>query len=320
MTGTAVAIAAGSLQNVFSHGVMSALERGGLSADCYAGVSSATLPAALAAAGQAEQVGVEHWLRAAQAITEFGLADAVAGSVDRYAQPVQRVVFSRGAPRLLIGTSQVTTPRAIRAVTTRPGAIGAGLLVGDPHRSTAWARRHLAPVVWDSAGATGGHRALTARNLAEVAEASTRMLVDGEGPVTFGAEVHIDGCYTHAVPLRAVTACGYRRVIVISPYRRPFHDLYRTQPVVPTSGNDARTVVRVPLDAVGLSLHVTTGGTEVHTLTPPASLRTLGVELHAAGPDALRSAYQTGLAAGGAYLAYLGQRRTLLAALTRRAD
>ncbi len=64
----AIACSAGGFKGVFVHGVLSALEAGGVHADAYAAASSSVFPSICAAIGQADEVGLRYWHNALETL------------------------------------------------------------------------------------------------------------------------------------------------------------------------------------------------------------------------------------------------------------
>jgi hypothetical protein len=283
--GLGIAVSSGMLRGVFCHGVVTAIEQAGIRADVYGGTSSAVLSVGLAAAGQAQEVGVDYWHTVAGLIATHDMSTAVLTSIDTYWPTVAPLLFHHDAPRLLVATSKVRTDEAA-AVTQGPpqDAFRLGLqLIRDAARGKRrWADKHLTREIWDTYGDRDGHQALTADNGAEVIHASTRMLHALPQATAINGRPHIDGTYTCACPLSEVIATGPDIVLVISPETGPLYtDFFRREQL----------------------LHSIPDTTTVHVLQPPGDLRKLvGVDYAAADPDALEDGYRLGLEVGDTYL------------------
>jgi hypothetical protein len=281
-----IVIASGMLKGVFSHGVLSAFEDAGITADVYGVASSATLSGGLAAIGKAREAGVGYWQQAAATAAGKGMSQVVLSSLAQYGPLLREGIFRPGAPRLLLAASRVTSPAAAD-LTQGPQAraLGERLLMDVLNRDPAWVSENLAAAVFDSAGQgrTDGRPALTPANFDEVAYASTRMLHAWDIPASVAGEAYVDASYTCACPAREVAATGVTTLVAVSSeHRALYRDLYRTERI-----EDGSVL----------------GSAVVRVIKPEADLQTLGVGFAEASAPGLLACYQLGLDTGRAFLA-----------------
>ncbi|MEV5013585.1 hypothetical protein ACIGW1_05480 [Streptomyces sp. NPDC053780] len=279
-----IAVASGMFKGVYGHGVLSAFEERGLTADVYAAASSSGLSCGLAAIGRAREVGVDYWLGAAAAAGEHGMSRVVLDSIATYGPRLREGLFLPGAPEYLLATSKVTDEAA--AETTRgPGAkaLGKQLLRNVFTGDRSWVERNLAPVVFSSRAVPGeGRPRLTPGNHDAVAYASTRMLHAWEIPAEIDGEAYVDASYTCSCPAREVAARGVTELIAIGSDPFPlFRDLYASEEIADGSVLD---------------------GARVMVVKPREDLKGLGVDYAAATPEGLVKAYEAGLDAGHGFL------------------
>lgn len=174
----AIACSVGGFKGVFVHGVLSAFESAGLSADVYAAASSSVFPAAGAAIRQANEIGLKYWRGALHTLQQpgNGMSEAVLQSIADSIHLVRDPLFQPGVPRFIIAASAVITPEAVeQAQSDGARRLGRRLLLLAARGDSSWSEQYLRTHLFDSAASDEDYR-LTSENIAAVIYASTRML------------------------------------------------------------------------------------------------------------------------------------------------
>lgn len=257
----AVACSAGGFKSVFVHGVLSALETGGVWAEAYAAASSSVFPAAAATIRQADSIGLRYWRSSLATLHQpgKGMSEVVLNSIAESRSQLHNALFQPGTARLLIATSLVTTPEGA-ALTQGIGAtrLGRRLLLQAARGDASWARENLAPYLFDTQAPDAEHR-LTSENIEEVIYASTRMLHAWLKPAEIAGRPFVDASYTVACPALELAERGYSEIIAIA--NEPgtlYRDIFQSQPI-PESWHDAHiSIIRPDIDPAQLGADFTT--------------------------------------------------------------
>lgn len=228
----AIACSAGGFKGVFVHGVLSALEAGGVHADAYAAASSSVFPSICAAIGQADEVGLRYWRSALQTLrqTGNGMSEVVLRSIAESGPVLFNLLFQPGAPRFFIATSAVKTAAGAEQ-TQGDGArrLGRRLLLSAVRGDRSWVDEHLQACLFDSAAADEEYR-LTIDNINEVIYASTRMLHTWTIPAWVAGRPYVDASYTCACPALEMAQQGYTEVIAVATEPGPlYRDIFRSE-------------------------------------------------------------------------------------------
>ncbi len=258
----AIACSTGGFKGVFVHGVLSALEEGGIRANAYAAASSSVFPAICAAIGQADEIGLHYWHGALYTLEQSGngMSQVVLQSIADSHHLLHHNLFQSGVPRFLIAASLVRTPAAMEQ-TQGEGArrLGRKLLLLAARHDRIWADEHLSPVIFDTES-TGEDR-LNPENIDAVIYASTRMLHAWTIPAWIGDSAFIDASYTCNCPALELARLGYRSIIAIASEPGPvYHDLFQTD-LIPPEWNG------VPITIIQPNHDVATMGTDFTTVT-----------------------------------------------------
>lgn len=277
----AIVCASGGFRGAFVHGVLAAFEEHGLRADAYAGVSSTAPIAAAAAAGQARNMGIQHWLGVLAHRNRTGgdMSSAVQEGINTLAPLAEDALFQPDAPRLMIVASEVINEAA--AIETQgSGAtkLGRRLLVEAGRGRRYWVEHNLRPVFFDRARMAGP--ALTRENLRAVLYASTRMLHAWSTPAEIDGKPFVDGSYTLACPAAEIAGMRYDQVLVIG-----------TQPGP------------IPTDLVGdRTVGAWLGDVPITTMTPDMDPADLNVDFVTAGENGLGELFNHGREKGAAFV------------------
>lgn len=277
----AVACASGSFRTAFTFGVLSALEKGGLRAAAYSGVSASAIPAALAAVGALDHAGVDY-LQAMLAYKRLGrgMSGVALESIAAWGPFLRERLFQPGMSRFCVPVSAVVTPDAAdRTQGKEARRLGRQLLLDAARHDRSWAAVNLRLELFDTA-ADDPNLWLTPDNFDEVAYASTRMLHAWDVPAWIGRRAYIDGSYTCACPAPEMAEAGYDEVIAIVTDPGPvYHDLFATEQV-PAEWNDAL----------------------IHVIAPEVDPRMLGVDFTDATQDGLLALYGHGQTKGREFM------------------
>ena len=229
-TSTAIACATGGFKGVFLHGVLSAFETAGFRTDAYAAASSSVIPAAGAAVGRANDLGLQFWEEGRQLIQEpgSGMSQMVLTGIERAGPWVRRQLFQPESPRFLVATNAVDQAGAEETQGKGGRRRGRRLLLAAARGDRSWVESHLTLRIFDTGARDTAFR-LTAGNFDEVAYASSRMLHAWDIPATIGGKPYIDAFYTCACPALRVAELGFERVIAISTEPSLYLDIFQQE-------------------------------------------------------------------------------------------
>jgi hypothetical protein len=282
-----VACSAGGFKGAFTLGALTALEAAGVRADIYAGASSAALPAAYAAIGEAAALGgAAYWQQAWRMYQDGGsMSAAYWDGIHRFAPRLKLGLFEQAASRLLIPINEVVTDGAAERA-QGPGftRLGRELLLAIRTQDRSWADESLRLRVFDTQ-AGGEAEPLTPENLEEVLYATSRYLHSGwDQPAWVDGRPCIDAVYGEASPAWPLVERGAHRVLVIANEPGVVHrDLFRSEPLVS------------PL-----------GGAVLEWIQPSRPLGSWGIEVMQGNEAGLLAAYKHGRVQAQAYLSHGG--------------
>ena len=277
----AIACSTGGFKGVFVHGVLSALEAGGIRAGAYAAASSSVFPTICAAIGQADEIGLRYWRGALRTLEQpgNGMSEVVLQSIADSSHLLHQHLFQPDVPRLLIAVSLVRT--MVGAELTQGDdarRLGRKLLLSAARHDRGWADEHLAPLLFDTA-ATGEQR-LTPANIDAVIYASTRMLHAWAIPAWIGERPCIDASYTCTCPALELARLGYRSIIAIASEPGPvYRDMFQTD-LIPDEWN----------------------GIPIAIIQPDRNVATMGTDFTSVTEDGLVSVYEYGKEKGREFL------------------
>ncbi len=278
----AIASSAGGFKGVFVHGVLSALEAGGIRAGAYAATSSSVFPSISAAIGQANEIALKYWRVALRTLKQQGngMSEAVLQSIAESGHLLRHQPFLPGMPRCLIVTSEVITSEgAEQTQGDRARRLGRRLLLQAARGERSWADQHLRAYMFDTAAQDEEHR-LTIDNIDAVIYASTRMLHGWTIPASIAGRPFIDGCYTCACPAVEMAQNGYREVIAIA--TEPgvlYRDIFQSEPIPPAWE-----------------------GVPIHIIRPDRDPATMGAAFTDVTDEGLVAGYEHGLEKGREFL------------------
>lgn len=278
----AVACSVGGFKGVFVHGALSALEGAGVRAAAYAAASSSVFPAACAAIGQADVVGLRYWRSALHTLEQpgNGMSEVVLNSIAESNHLLREALFSAGMPRFIVAASAVITPEAA-AMTQGDEArrLGRRLLLAAAKRDSSWVDQRLRLELFDTAATDESHR-LTSANIDEVIYASTRMLHAWSIPAWIAGRPYIDASYTCACPAIELARLGYRAVIAIATEPGSvYRDMFQREPM-PSRWEE----------------------TIIHVIQPERDLAPLGTDFTAMTEAGMGAVYEYGKERGREFL------------------
>jgi hypothetical protein len=278
----AIACAVGGFKGVFVHGVLSAFETANLRANVYAAASSSVFPAASAAIGQANEIGLKYWGGALHTLQQpgNGMSEAVLQSIADSIHLVRGRLFSPGVARFIIAASAVITGEGIeQAQGDGARRLGRRLLLLAARGDRSWADQHLRVHLFDSAAAAEGHR-LSGDNIAAVIYASTRMLHAWTIAAWVDGKAYIDASYTCACPAIEMAQLGYNEVVAIGTEPGAlYRDMFRREPI--------------PERWEGASIHI---------IRPDVDLATMGADFTDVTEEGLLAVYEYGKEKGREFL------------------
>ncbi|MGD2048355.1 MAG: hypothetical protein PVH03_02610, partial [Chloroflexota bacterium] len=187
------------------------------------------LPAAAAAIGQVDVLGLEYWQAWGRLKQQpgVGMSQVVLSSIAETSPWICQLLFEPGSPRFLIAASAVDAEGAIETQSKRGRRRGRLLLLAAARGDRSWVDDHLTSHVFDT-GSKDESRRLTAENFAEVAYASSRMLHAWDVPATVAGRPYVDAFYTNACPALELAELGYPTILALANepihYRDIFHD------------------------------------------------------------------------------------------------
>ena len=274
-----VACSAGSYKGVFVHGVLAGLSELELQANIYAASSSTAAAAAYAAAGDLPSLeGPEHWKRmyTGYVASNYDVSKAVIEAIPEYSERLLGALFDKGAIRLAIAVSAVTTKEA-EELTQGPGArrLGQQLVLATRKRDRSWADKNLQTRLFETGNPSAEFK-LTANNMNDVFYATTRMLHAWKTPAWIDGQPYIDASYTCMCPALELAEMGCTEVIAVSPEVGPLYRDFFQSVEIPSKYLDA----------------------QIHLIRPKRDLAEIGVDYMKVTDEGLNVAYELGIEAG----------------------
>jgi hypothetical protein len=286
----AIACATGGFKGVFLHGVLSAFENEGFKADAYAAASSSVLPAAAAAIGRTNDMGLSFWQDGLQLIAQpnVGMSQMVLKGITRYGPWIHPYLASSSIsnhkiletnfPRFMIAANQVDALAAEETQGKGGRRRGRLLLLAAARGDREWVDAHLRLKLFDTAAEEPSLR-LTAENFDQVAYASSRMLHAWDIPAWIDDRPFIDAFYTCACPAVEMAEKGIGRVIALATEPVLYRDIFQDQ-IMPKKWKE------VP----------------IHTINPDMDPAQHAVNYTTATEEGLKIVYNHGLQKGHEFL------------------
>lgn len=280
-TTSAIVCATGGFKGAFVSGVLDAFEAAGFGAGGYAGASSSVLPAAAAAVGQSQRLGLAHWLRGQQVMAQpkTNMSTMILSGIAQVRDWLPEKLFEPGRPRFVVAVSAVD--QAAAEETQGPGARRRGrkLLLAAARGDRSWIDQHLALALFDTAALDERQR-LSANNFEQVAYASTRMLHAWDIPAWVDGRPYVDAYYTCACPVVQVLQLGFQQVVAVATEPTLYRDIMQDRPI-PASWR----------------------GRPIHVVRPKFDPAEKGVSYTTASPEGLTAVYAHGQEQAAAFLA-----------------
>ena len=280
----AIACATGGFKGAFLHGVLHAFESAGYRAAAYAAASSSVLPAAAAAVGRIDDLGLDHWVKGRKVVAQpgIGMSEMILNGLDHALPGLMPHLFGREAPRFLIAASAVDPE--VAQVTQGKGARRRGrkLLLEAARGDRNWVDSHLMPYLFDTAAEDEAFR-LTAENFAQVAYASSRMLHAWDIPAWVDDRPFVDAFYTCACPAEGLAEIGYELVIALATEPVLYRDIFQSE-IIPDRWN----------------------GSVIEIIRPDFDPGDIGVSYTTADDEGLETVYAHGIKKGNIFLQQVG--------------
>jgi hypothetical protein len=278
----AIATPVGSFKGAFAHGVLTALEEGGIVADAYAAASSSTIPASWAAIGRAKDLGIDYWLAGLAALEQpqQNMSKVVQRGIRVFSKQLRQDLYQPQTPTLFIATNAVIHPSAAAQTQTALAQdLGKRLLRASVDKDRSWVDTNLRFTLFSTHHPEAHHR-ITPNNYPAVAYASSRIVHAWEIPAWIDGKPYVDAAYTCLCPVLAMVAEGYQETIAISNepgtmYRDMFH------------------IEQIPDRIRDVPIHI---------IRPDVHLKQLGVDFIKATPDGLIAVYRHGRDKGAEFI------------------
>ncbi len=259
--GSAIACATGGFKGVFLHGVLSAFEQAGFRAGAYAGASSSVLPAAAAAVGRSNTLGLDYWHQGQKILEQpvRGMSQMILNGLEQFLPDLLPLLFEKEAPRFFIAASEVDPAVAQEVQGKGARRRGRQLLLEAARGDRGWVDAHLSARLFDT-GSEDDNYCLTAEDFAQVAYASSRMLHAWDIPAWVGDRPFVDAYYTCACPAKELAEIGYERVIALATEPVLFQDIFQSE-IIPDHWQQATIEVIAPdIDPGEFGVNYTTAG------------------------------------------------------------
>ena len=278
---TAIACATGGFKGVFIDGVLSVFEEAGYRAGAYASASSSVLPAAAAAVGQNNRLGLAHWLEGQQMMAQPGtnMSAMILDGIAQNGPWLKERLFEDDPARFLIAVNAVDEAGAEETQSRRARRRGRQLLLAAARGDRGWIDDHLTLELFDTASDEARLR-LTETNFDQVAYASTRMLHAWDIPAWVDGRPYVDAFYTCACPALEMTELGFETIIALSTEPILYRDIFQDR--------------QVPTEWRGATIHI---------IAPSFDPAEKGVQYTTASPEGLSLVHEHGRQQGRAFLA-----------------
>jgi hypothetical protein len=280
-TSLAIACASGSFKTTFVHGVLSAFEQAEIRADAYAAASGSVIPAAWAAIGQVNELGINYWLTGLELLnTGSSLSQTVQEGIARFQKTICNRLFLPSSSNFFVATSAVITQEAAEQTQGKQGKrLGRQLLVSAGKKDRNWADQHLRFDLFSNT-ADNNSLSLNANNFDEVAYASTRMLHAWDIPAWIAGKPYVDASYTCMCPAVEMVERGYQQVIAIATEPETlYRDMFQLEPI--------------PIEHQKVPIHI---------IQPDVDPKELGVDFTKASEAGLKEVYRQGQQKGQEFI------------------
>lgn len=275
---SAICCTSGGYKNVFSQGVLKALEERNIRADAYAACSSSVLIAAFAAFEKVNELDLSLWKEGFTISQEPGntQSQAMLHIIQRTFAEVNKNLWLPSSSRLLVATSFVKTDEAAHITQTdQAKKLGQKLFIDSLRRKPEWKDEHLELQMFDTRP-TVCSQPLTKNNFEEVAYATTRVLHAWNIPAFIDGKPYVDGCYTCISPVLPLASLGYKEIICITnEHDKTYLDLF--------------SPMAIP-DRIDNSI--------VRFIKPDRNLKEIGVDYFSFTDEGLEKAFEQGYQKG----------------------
>jgi hypothetical protein len=228
----AIVCSTGGFKGVFIHGVLSAFELAGFRAAAYGAASSSVLPAAAAAAGRVNRLGVDFWEVGRRIIVQpgNGMSEMVLAGISQVGPWLRPQLFGQTSSRMLIAANAVDDSGAMETQGKGGRRRGRQLLLDAARGRREWVETHLSLRLFDTASKDEQFK-LTATNFDEVAYASSRMLHAWDVPAWVDGRPYVDAFYTCACPALELAGLGYDLVIALGSEPVLYRDIFQAEQI-----------------------------------------------------------------------------------------
>ena len=281
---SAIACATGGFKGVFLHGVLSAFELAGFRAGAYAGASSSVLPAAAAAVGKSNNLGLDYWYQGRKILEQpgLGMSQMILSGLEQFLPDLLPLLFRKVAPRFFITASEVDPAVAQEVQGKGARRRGRKLLLEAARGDRGWVAAHLTARLFDTESEDEKF-CLTAENFAQVAYASSRMLHAWDIPAWVGDRPFVDAYYTCACPAMKLAEIGYASVDLIRNCLALYRDIFQAE-IIPDQWH----------------------GAAIEIIGPDFDPGEFGVSYTTADDQGLKTVYSHGINKGVAFLHHNG--------------
>lgn len=277
----AIACASGGFKVAFVQGVLSAFEQSHIRADAYAASSGSVMPAAWAAIGQVNELGIDYWFAGLELLnTGSSLSETLKEGIDRFGETIRHRLFLLSKPTFIIAaTSVVTSEAAAQTQGKQSKRLGRQLLLSAAKKDSSWVDKHLRLNLFSNSNSCNT-LALTPNNFDEVTYASSRMIHAWDIPAWISGKPYIDASYTCICPALEMVEQGYQQVIaILTESENSYQDMFQ-QKDISTNSQEA----------------------SIHIIKPDMNTEELGVSFTKADPEGLLAVYKHGQEKGQQFL------------------
>lgn len=279
----AIACASGSFKGAFTHGVLTAFESAGISADAYAASSSSVIPSAWAAIGKAAELGVNYWLTGMEELQkpEMGMSQVTMGGIQLFHPSLDKLLAAE-TPAYFVAVSAVVNPEAASQTQgEKARRLGRKLLVSAVKKDRSWVDENLQIELFSTRkNDLIKSSKIDKNNFSEIAYATSRMLHAWDIPAWINEKPYIDASYTCLCPAIEMIEAGYKQIIAINNEPGIFYrDMFGLE-IIPENYQ----------------------GIDIHIIKPDIDLKEMGVDFTNATPEGLLAVYKHGQEKGREFL------------------
>ncbi|MEL6458228.1 MAG: hypothetical protein AAFQ91_08265 [Cyanobacteria bacterium J06621_15] len=279
----AIACASGSFKGAFTHGVLTAFESAGISADAYAASSSSVIPSAWAAIGKAAELGVNYWLTGMEELQkpEMGMSQVTMGGIQLFHPSLDKLLAAE-TPAYFVAVSAVVNPEAASQTQgEKARRLGRKLLVSAAKKDRSWVDENLQIELFSTRkNDLIKSSKIDKNNFSEIAYATSRMLHAWDIPAWINEKPYIDASYTCLCPAIEMIEAGYKQIIAINNEPGIFYrDMFGLE-IIPENYQ----------------------GIDIHIIKPDIDLKEMGVDFTNATPEGLLAVYKHGQEKGREFL------------------